>query len=160
MVATITIKTAHWAVFMPGYNTGNMKRLLIFIIFMFMAGAANAVPAVVDYIFDGDTFSAGVMLDDDIQITVRVRLINVDTPEMNGMCESEIDKAHAAKEFVSELLPVGTVVDLQNIKDDKYLGRIDANVILPDGRDVGRVMIDSGLARPYSGGKRAPWCDK
>mgnify|MGYP003307061627 CR=1 FL=1 len=137
-----------------------MNKILGAIFGVSLSYSAMAVPAVVDYIFDGDTFSAGVMLDDDIQITVRVRLINVDTPEMNGMCESEIDKAHAAKEFVSELLPVGTVVDLQNIKDDKYLGRIDANVILPDGRDVGRVMIDSGLARPYSGGKRAPWCDK
>lgn len=137
-----------------------MRKLTLLCCVLLWGVSAYAVPAVVDYVLDGDTFAAGVKIDDDITITVRVRLINVDTPEMNGMCESEIDKAHAAKEFVSELLPVGTVVDLQNIKDDKYLGRIDANVILPDGRDVGRVMIDSGLARPYSGGKRAPWCDK
>lgn len=137
-----------------------MRKLTLLCCVLLWGVSAYAVPAVVDYVLDGDTFAAGVKIDDDITITVRVRLINVDTPEMNGMCESEIDKAHAAKEFVSELLPVGTVVDLQNIKDDKYLGRIDANVILPDGRDVGRVMIDSGLARPYNGGKRAPWCDK
>lgn len=135
-----------------------MRKLLIFIICMFMSGVANAVPAVVDYIFDGDTFSAGVKLDADVEITVRVRLINVDTPEMNGKCVAEKIMAQNARDLLGVLIPRGTVVELENIKDDKYLGRINANVILPDGRDVGRVMIDSGLARPYSGGKRAPWC--
>ena len=135
-----------------------MRKLLIFIICMFMSGVANAVPAVVDYIFDGDTFSAGVKLDADVEITVRVRLINIDTPEMNGKCKAEKVMAQSARDLLGVLIPRGTVVELKNIKDDKYLGRINANVILPDGRDVGRVMIDSGLARPYSGGKRAPWC--
>ena len=135
-----------------------MRRFCVFIICMFMSGVANAVPAVVDYIFDGDTFSAGVMLDADVEITVRVRLINVDTPEMNGKCMAEKVMAQNARDLLATLIPRGTVVELENIKDDKYLGRINANVILPDGRDVGRVMIDSGLARPYSGGKRAPWC--
>lgn len=135
-----------------------MRKLLIFIICMFMSGVANAVPAVVDYIFDGDTFSAGVMLGADVEITVRVRLINVDTPEMNGKCVAEKIMAQNARDLLATLIPRGTVVELENIKDDKYLGRINANVILPDGRDVGKVLIDSGLARSYSGGKRAPWC--
>lgn len=137
-----------------------MKKLLVFIICMFGVGAARAVPAVVDYHFDGDTFSAGVMLDTDVQITVRVRLINIDTPEMNGKCAAEKIMAQNAKDLLVTLIPRGTTVDLQNIKDDKYLGRINANVILSDGRDLGRIMIDSGLARPYSGGKRQSWCEK
>ena len=120
--------------------------------------SAWAVPAVVDYIFDGDTFSAQVMLEGDIAITVRVRLINIDTPEMNGKCAAEITMAQSAKDLLVTLIPRGTTVDLRNINDDKYLGRINANVILPDGRDVGNILIDSGLARPYNGGKRKPWC--
>ena len=135
-----------------------MRRFCVFIICCFVALSANAVPAVVDYIFDGDTFSAGVKLDTDVEITVRVRLINVDTPEMNGKCATEKILAQSAKDLLAVLIPRGTVVELKNIKDDKYLGRINANVILPDGRDVGKVLIDSGLARSYSGGKRAPWC--
>ncbi len=135
-----------------------MIRLFILLFSVFCCGVANAVPAVVDYIFDGDTFSAGVNLDDDVQITVRVRLINIDTPEMNGKCNAEKVMAQSAKDLLATLLPRGTVVDLQNIKDDKYLGRINANVILPDGRDVGDVMIDSGLARPYKGERRKSWC--
>lgn len=122
--------------------------------------SAYAVPATVDYVFDGDTFAAGVMLDDDVEITVRVRLINVDTPELNGECDAEIQLAQQARERLQELLPDGARVELRNIKDDKYLGRIDANVVLSDGRDVGDVLVRERLARPYNGGKRKSWCGK
>lgn len=136
-----------------------MNKVLAACFGVFMSVAAHAVPAVVDYVLDGDTFSAAVNIAPDIAITVRVRLINVDTPEMNGACDDEIRRANIAKDRLVELLPVGTVVDLQNIKDDKYLGRIDANVIMTDGRDVGKVLVSEGLARVYSGGKRMSWCE-
>ena len=66
--------------------------------------------------------------------------------------------AKRARDRLAELIPIGTTVELKDIKDDKYLGRIDANVIMADGRDVGRVLIEEGLGRPYAGGRRAPWC--
>lgn len=135
-------------------------RVLCVFVAVLVARTVWAVPATVDYIFDGDTFSAQVMLDEDIEITVRVRLINVDTPELNGQCKAEKIMAQSAKDLLATLIPKGAVVTLHNIKDDKYLGRINANVILSDGRDVGNILIDSGLARPYSGGKRKSWCEK
>ena len=136
----------------------NMKKILLVILGCFIAVSAEAVPARVDYIFDGDTFSAQVALSTDVAVTVRVRLINIDTPEMNGKCPYEKQMANRARNVLSALLPRGTVVELDNIKDDKYLGRINANVFLPDGRDVGLILIDSGLGRPYKGGKRQSWC--
>lgn len=138
----------------------NIRRALIFFVFLFCSMSAHAVPAVVDYIFDGDTFSAQVSLDAGVLVTVRVRLINVDTPEMNGKCEYEKSMAVRARDVLAALIPRGTVVELDNVKDDKYLGRINANVFLPDGRDVGLILIDSGLGRPYKGGKRRSWCEK
>lgn len=125
---------------------------------LFVAGAANATPVVVDYIIDGDTFAGRVTLADDTKITVRVRLINVDTPEIHGECESEIRAAFAAKARLAELLPIGTTVELQEIKDDKYLGRIDAHVLDVLGRDVGKILVNEKLGRPYSGGRRDGWC--
>lgn len=119
---------------------------------------AGAVPAVVKYIVDGDTFSAGVKLEDDTMVSVRVRLRNVDTPELHGECVDEIVAANVAKNRLAELLPVDSVVELENVKDDKYLGRIDANVRDARGRDVGRVLIREGLGRAYNGGKRSKWC--
>lgn len=136
-----------------------MKKLLCGLLWCFVSMSANAVPAVVDYVIDGDTFAAAVRLQDDISISVRVRIINIDTPEIHGDCDSEISAAYRAKDRLAELLPIGAVIDLQNIKDDKYLGRIDANVILSDKRDVGNVLIDEKLARPYGGGKRQSWCE-
>ena len=118
-----------------------------------------AMPATVDYVVDGDTFAAVAHVNNGANVDVRVRLRNVDTPEMHGECESEIRRANMARERLMKLVPRGTVVELKNIKDDKYLGRIDANVILPDGRDIGRVLINEKLGRPYSGGKRAGWCE-
>lgn len=126
---------------------------------LFVTGVANATPVVVDYIIDGDTFAGRVALADDTKITVRVRLINVDTPEIHGECESEIRAAFAAKARLAELLPVGTTAELQEIKDDKYLGRIDARVLDASGRDVGKILVNEKLGRPYSGGYRAGWCE-
>lgn len=126
---------------------------------IFIAGSAHAAPAVVDYIFDGDTFAAYVQLQDDVRISVRVRLMNVDTPELHGECEYEITRANMARERLAELIPVGSVVELSKIKDDKYLGRIDAYVKTPDGRDVGEILISEKLGRPYKGGRRAGWCE-
>ena len=128
-------------------------------IILFVPRYAQAVPAVADYVFDGDTFAAYVAIAPDVDVSVRVRIINIDTPEMHGECESETMRANMARERLMELIPAGTVVELKNIKDDKYLGRIDANVILPDGRDAGRVLIKEKLGRPYSGGKRTSWCE-
>lgn len=122
--------------------------------------SAAAVPATVDYVLDGDTFAACVLLDEDITITVRVRLADVDTPEINGKCEREIEMALRARDRLAELLPVGSTVDLRDVADDKYLGRIDARVFTSDGRDVSRILINEKLGRPYDGGRRDSWCDQ
>lgn len=121
---------------------------------------AFAVPARVGHILDGDTFSAVVSLDADTTVSVRVRLRNVDTPEMNGDCEYERSRAIAARDRLSEIIPVGSMVELSNVKDDKYLGRIDANVKNANGADVGEILIREKFGRKYNGGKRKPWCGK
>ena len=133
-------------------------RIGFFIWVLCMVSPAYAVPAVVKYIVDGDTFSAGVKLADDTMVSVRVRIRNVDTPELHGECVDEIVAANVAKNRLAEMLPVDSVVELENVKDDKYLGRIDATVRDSHGRDVGRALIREKLGRPYSGGKRKSWC--
>lgn len=95
---------------------------------------------------------------DDIKITVRVRLADVDMPELDGKCADEIAMAVQARDRLSQLLRVGDIVDLRDVRDDKYLGRIDARVFTADGRDVSKILIDEKLGRPYDGGRRLPWC--
>lgn len=138
-----------------------MMRIVAGICFSyFLMFSAAAVPATVDYVLDGDTFAARVLLDEDITITVRVRLADVDTPEIKGKCEREIEMALRARDRLVELLPVGSMVDLRDVADDKYLGRIDARVFTSDGRDVTRILINEKLGRPYDGGRRDSWCDQ
>ena len=134
-------------------------RIICFGLMLCVAGAAYAVPATVDYIFDGDTFAATVHLDDEVDVSTRVRLMNVDTPEIHGMCEPEIDMANRAKNRLAELLPIGSKVELKSIKDDKYLGRIDAYVLIDGKKDVGEILIKENLGRAYSGGRRESWCE-
>ena len=133
-------------------------KLVAFVFAVLFSGAVYAIPATVGYVYDGDTFAAVAHIDNKTDINVRVRLINVDTPEMHGDCDSEIRRANAARNRLMELIPNGSTVELKNIKDDKYAGRIDANVILPNGRAVGKILINEKLGRPYSGDKRARWC--
>lgn len=135
-----------------------MRRIIIAICGIFVAGAASAVPAMVDYIIDGDTFAARVNLDDDIKITVRVRISNVDTPELHGNCDYEIRMANVARDRLAQLIPIGSMVELTDIRDDKYLGRIDANVFDVAGNDVGKILIKEKLGRAYNGGRRTGWC--
>lgn len=124
----------------------------------FAFSPAFAVRAVVDRVLDGDTFAAKVLLEDDTQITVRVRVLGVDTPEINGLCQYEKDTALLAKNRTAQLLPVGSVVELSEIKDDKYLGRIDARVKTSNGQELAEILIKEKLGRPYDGGRRATWC--
>jgi hypothetical protein len=50
-------------------------------------------------------------------------------------------------------------VRLSNVANDKYGGRVDADVATASGTDVAMAMIATGLAHPYDGkGARADWC--
>jgi endonuclease YncB( thermonuclease family) len=137
-----------------------MKKICVAVLVCAWSALGFAVPARVGHILDGDTFSASVNLDADTTVSVRVRLRNVDTPEMNGECEYERSRAIAARDRLAEIIPVGSMVELSNAKDDKYLGRIDANVADSRGRDVGEILIREKYGRKYNGGKRKPWCRK
>ena len=137
-----------------------MQRFLILIFAGLFCHDCLAVPVLVKYIVDGDTFIGDVFMDDDVKITsVSVRLRNVDTPEIHGQCDEEIKRAEYARQRLGELIPVGSVVEIDNIKDDKYSGRIDANVYDAQSRDVGLVLVRENVGRKYNGGKREPWCE-
>ena len=137
-----------------------MKKIICAVLLNFVYSVASATPVMVTRIIDGDTFKATILLADGIEVmSVGVRLRNIDTPELHGQCDEEILRAEQAKQRLSELIPVGSVIEISNVKNDKYPGRIDANVFDENNRDVGLMLIKEGFGRPYSGGKRQSWCD-
>ncbi len=136
-----------------------MKKLFILLFAGVFSHNCLAMPVLVKYIVDGDTFVGDVLSGDNIEIrSVSIRLRNVDTPEIHGQCEEEIKRAEYAKQRLGELIPVGSKVEIDNIKNDKYAGRIDANVYDANNRDVGSVLIHEKVGRKYNGGKRESWC--
>ena len=115
------------------------------------------IQGIVSRVIDGDTleFVAHVWLG--LNLTTAVRVRGIDTPEVRGACQREKDMAAKATRRLNELTAAG--VSIANVSDDKYFGRVIADVTAANGTDVRAAMIASGLARPYDGGTRQPWCE-
>ena len=64
--------------------------------------------------------------------------------------------AETARDRLATL--AGGSIRLQQISNDKYGGRVDADVVNAAGTDVGQAMIAAGLVRAYAGGSRGDWC--
>ncbi len=114
-------------------------------------------PAEVLRVLDGDTFEARVRVWPGMDITTRVRLRGIDAPEMHARCDAERVKAEAARDALARMLSEGSV-GLAHIGQDKYGGRVDANVSTARTPDVSAALFERGLARRYSGGRRQSWC--
>lgn len=117
-----------------------------------LALALLSVPAsAATRVVDGDTIVIG---------RENIRLLNIDAPELrHAHCDAEKRLALVAKRRLGELMEEGPARivrgDGKRMKD-RY-GRTLAHVIV-GGRDVGEVLVEEGLARPWTG-KRQPWCD-
>jgi len=99
---------------------------------------------------DGDTIR-------ETETGERVRLENVDSPEIHGRCPSEIEMALRAKAMTGWLLQQGIVIH-RWARRDKY-GRTIARVEIIGVGDLGEQLIAAGLGRPYHGGRRQGWCE-
>ena len=127
------------------------------------AGAAAGTLAgpyvgAVERVVDGDTIAVRVTvwLEQDLRVLVRVR--GIDAPELRGRCTSEKERAADAAAALGRLVAGGSVV-LTEIEGDKFYGRVVADVVTQEGRDVGAALVRGGYARPYDGSVRQGWCE-
>ena len=116
------------------------------------------VAADVIRVIDGDTLALRARIWIGIDIVVNARIRGIDAPELRGRCDAEKAKAEAARARLVALAD-GRTVRLRRVENDKYAGRVIADIVTDDGTDLAAAMLESGLARPYDGGGRAPWCD-
>lgn len=114
-------------------------------------------PAEVLRVLDGDTFEARVRIWPGLDITTKVRLRNIDAPEMKGRCVEEQTRAAAARDRLTAVLAEGDVA-IGTVGPDKYGGRILAGASTRNTPDVSAALLADGLARPYTGGRRESWC--
>ena len=115
------------------------------------------VPVEVIRIIDGDTIVVRAHPWLGVFIETRVRLAGIDAPELRGRCDGEIALAGRARDRLAELL-AGGAARLDDVRHDKDAGRVRARVLDGNGVDVGAALIAAGLARPYHGERRRPWC--
>lgn len=108
---------------------------------------------------DGDTIRSSVKLPCPLcRVSVRIR--GIDTPESTYLakCPKERALGLEAKAFLTSWTSKYETMMARNVSWDKYGGRILADVEL-GGVDVGREMINRGLAKPYFGvGPKPDWC--
>ena len=115
----------------------------------------------IDSIYDADTFR--ITVDGWPAIAGRyipVRANGFDAPEIRGKCVEEKEQALQAKHLTYMTLKQAEAIELRNTRRGKYF-RILADVyVLLDNKwqNLADIQINSGLSRPYHGGKRQGWC--
>jgi endonuclease YncB( thermonuclease family) len=83
----------------------------------------------------------------DVLYRARVRLAGINAPERGTLA------GDAATRYVTDLLPAGTEITVISHRREKY-GRILGAIKLPDGRDLGALLLEAGHAVPYDGGRQ------
>ena len=108
--------------------------------------------------YDGDTIRFDLpgyppIAGDDI----RVRVNGINAPEINGKCEKEKYDAQQARDMVADILKDAEQIALKNMERGKYF-RIAADVIV-DGESLGNILVETGMAIRYDGGRKVKgWC--
>jgi endonuclease YncB( thermonuclease family) len=85
------------------------------------------------------------------------RMLAIDTPEMadKAECPRERELAIAAPDRLQALMENGYSINWLG-RSDRY-GRALVNVVLPNGQDAGKVLLQEGLAQPWPNYSN-PWC--
>ncbi len=107
----------------------------------------------ISMVIDGDTVKINCP-DSGIK---SARIIGYDTPEKNARCIGEFIKATRATWALRVVLWQARTIEIRlNGKDryDRFLTVLQVN-----GKDVAPHMINAGVARSYSGGRRGSWCE-
>lgn len=136
--------------------------ILVFGSLVEAAAAPEVIPGPVTFdvvrVYDGDTFTVHVHPWPGMTFETAIRVRGIDTPELHtARCESASKLAVAARDFTADTLSNAKTRVITNLQEDKYGGRVDANVYL-DGKSLAETLVAKGLAKPYNGGVKTSWC--
>lgn len=105
-----------------------------------------------DNVVDGDTIDCTIDLGFYVYTAQRLRLLRVDTPEINSKDPDEREAALRAKRFLQDILIGKSNISVMTTKQEKY-GRFLAEVFLreEDGSftSVNDLLLDNGMAKAY-----------
>ena len=88
----------------------------------------------------------------------KIRIADIDTPETHPpRCPQEALLGEKATLRLRDLLNQGAF-SLQPIKRDRDRYGRKLRILMRNGQSLGMILVQEGLARPYQGGRRQPWC--
>ena len=133
-----------------------MKKLFIFLIIFNIVYPQTYQDTITDFelvrVRDGDTFVINIEGIPEVfgkEIAIRIR--GIDTPELDDSRKEIKEIAYKAKFELEKLLTSSKKIVLYDLGRDKYF-RVLASV-KADNIDVGKYLIQKGLAKKYTGKK-------
>ncbi len=108
-------------------------------------------------VYDGDTFRVDIdALPEIVGKNIAIRILGIDTPEIQGKCEQEKLLAIKARDLARDYLNNAKSIHLKNLSRGKYF-RLLADVFVDDF-NLADALLEKGLAVKYSGKKKSSWC--
>ena len=83
-----------------------------------------------------------------------IRPMRIDAPELKSKCLRLREAGFDARHALEALAAKSRRIQLTRISGDKYFGRIVADVMLLDGRNVSDDLLLAGLVQVYDGGRK------
>lgn len=136
-----------------------MKKILALLLIVLPTIVQSDEPIRVLKVTDGDTFVISApFIPKPLKQKIPLRLTGVDTPNIKRFanCDKEAELGNKAKEFVETLYKNSKTQEIKFKGMDKY-NRILGEVYF-DGKSVSESLLEAGLAKPYTGGKKESWC--
>lgn len=138
-----------------------MRKILVAVALLISTVAlANPYQHRVIRVLDGDTVEIDApFLPVELRQVLRVRLIDIDTPEKGSLakCDLERQRAEAATRFTQMQVARAKRHKVVFVKWDKYGGRVLGDVLL-DGKSLKQMLIENRHAVRYDGRKKSNWC--
>ncbi len=97
-------------------------------------------------IHDGDTLKIKI---EGESKPLKVRFLGIDTPEISYSGETQGDAAYSARDYLIEILPIGSVVEVEEGKQGRDRGNRVLGTIYYKSENINMEMIRSGHAVPY-----------
>jgi micrococcal nuclease len=103
----------------------------------------------INKVIDGDTVDLDIDLGFNISITQRVRLKDINAPEVRTLDLEEKAKGFASKEWLEKELAKPGEWIIETFKEDKYGRTLGILYLVGEPVTVNEKMLNEGMAVPY-----------
>lgn len=119
---------------------------------------SGPIQAEVVNVIDGDTIRVKAHLWLGLHKSIKIRFSGVQSPELHSAkCDYERKLAEEAKAITTKAI-ANKPVQLINVRYGKYSGRVVAEVLNHEDKNLNVFLFENALAQPSKTGKKVDWC--